>query len=359
MKAWDRLRLEVAIVENGNVYSWVGASRFEGDEALEKLAGRGPLGTGDFGLFLDEIFRSALLTFRGDEIVDGRPFLKFSYDVPIGRSGYKINIHEGWVRTAYSGTFRLDADSTDIASLTVRTAELPPASNACQAISEVDYGRALIHDRMILVPRETRLHAINPDGTQTRSVSTYANCREYASKSRMLFQAPPSGAEAGGEASAGAPPNPLPEGVHLDTRIVTPIDSDTAWAGDAIEAVLRSPLRDKKHKIAAPAGARLHGRLVRFGHISEPVEHFEIAVQLESIEINGQTVPLRAALYYGSKVMTEIIISRSPSSTARDDRAAGIGTFDFRVEHLRLKQLDSEWITLAPSNEADTGGETH
>jgi len=321
----------------------VGAPQFE-KGSLERVSGHGPLGSGDFGIFLIEIFGRAIVNFQGEEAVEGRRLLKYSYDMPIGRSGYKVRTDDGWVLTAYSGTFLLDPRSADIARLTVRTAELPQAPGpACLATSEVDYGRTQIHDRMILIPRETRLRTVRVDGSETFSVTTYASCREYASKSRVLTEAPQSGAE--GKAETRPLPSSLPEGLHFEARMVTSIDSDTAWAGDPVEAVLRSTLRDNKHNVIAPAGARLHGRLVYVGHKEEPFGHFEIGLQLESIEINGQAVPLRAARYYGPSVMTSRTVSRLPPFV-RDDSSAGIGTFVFRDDRLRLKHFDSDWVTI-------------
>jgi hypothetical protein len=354
LESWDRLRFEVAIVEHDNVYSWVGAPRFEQGN-LETLSGQGPLGNGDFGPFLSQIFTRAIVIFQKEETVDGRRLLKYSYDMPVGRSGYKVKTDEGWAATAYSGTFLLDPVSADITALTVRTAELPPAGPACFATSEVDYGRTPIHDRLILIPRETRLRTIRRDGSETLSATTFSSCREYASKSRMLLHAPPGSSQTSPEVRPAAI-RPLPEGLHLETRIVTLIDSDTAWAGDAIEAVLRSPVRDKKHNIVVPAGAPVHGRLVRVGHASEPFDHFEIGIELESLEINGQSVPLRAARYYSPSATTAIIISRSPAS-APDARSAGIGIFSFRGDHVRLKTLDTNWVTRAPSGEATPRGD--
>ena len=354
LRSWDRLRLEVAIIEDSYAFSWVGAPQFDKGN-LERMSGGGPMGTGDFGTFLLEIFRRAIVTFQGEEVVNGRRFLKYSYDMPIDRSGYNVKEDEGWVRTAYGGTFLLDPATTDITSLTVRTAELPQGGTGCLAISEVDYGRTPIHDRAILIPHETRLRTVRRDGSETLNLTTYSGCREYASKSRMLMEAPADSAGTGAEPQP-APPTGLPEGLHLDLRIMTPIDSDTAWAGDPIEAVLRSPVRDKKHNIVVPAGAHLHGRLVQVGHKSDLFDHFEIGVQLETVEINGQTVPLRAARYYRPNVMPQIRVSR-PGLLTRDDPAAGIGIFSFRTDHLRLKQLDAEWITIAPGEGAP--GETH
>src|SRR5262249_59621308 len=118
-----------------NGVSGVGATRFE-EGTLDKLAGRGPLGSGYFGFFLNDVLRRSNLAFRGQEPVNGHLRLKFDYDVPLERSGYRIKSGNGWVLTAFSGTFLLDPDANDIASLTVRTAELPEGANACQAISE-------------------------------------------------------------------------------------------------------------------------------------------------------------------------------------------------------------------------------
>jgi hypothetical protein len=348
LQSWDRLRLEVAIIENGNVYSWVGAPRFEKDN-MERLSGHGPLGSGDFGIFLAEIFGRAIVNFQGEEVAEGRRLLKYSYDMPIGRSSYKIKLNDAWVLTAYSGTLLLDPATADIVRLTVRTAELPQEP-ACLATSEVDYGRTAIHDRMILVPHETRLRTVRFDGTETLSVTTYSSCREYASKSRVLTEAP--AGVAGTEAGTRLLPSVLPEGLHFEARIVTAIDSDTAWAGDPIEAVLRSKLRDDKHNVVAPAGARLHGRLVYVGHKSEPFEHFEIGLQWESIEINGRDVLLRAARYLSPSVMTARIVSRLPAS-AQEDSSAGIGTFIFRDDHLRLKHFDTDWVTIGPESETE------
>jgi hypothetical protein len=346
---WDRLRLDVALVEGQNAYSWVGAPRFA-DDTIDKLAGRGPLASGDFGPLLRETLLRATVTFQGEEVLDGRRLLKYSYDMAIGKSDYKVKTHDGWARTAFSGTLLLDPETTDIARMIVRTAELPTNSAVCQAITEITYGRTSIHERMILIPRETRLRTIDRAGSESLSSTTFASCREYASTVRLLLN------EAGAEAIAQGPaepaatphraahaPSPLPAGLQFKARIITPVDSDTAAAGDPIEAVLRSPIRDKNHAVVAPVGTRLHGRLRRVEQWTDPGNYFRLGIQLESAEIAGSNVPLVAVRYPPAGFP----LRRTPP----DDAALGIGTFTFRDEHLRLKQLDSEWITIT----ADTG----
>jgi len=94
------------------------------------------------------------------------------------------------------------------------------------------------------------------------SDTTYANCREYSSTVKMIFGGETASAgPAAAAAPAPKPPAPLPAGLYFKAHITTPLDSDTAAAGDPIEAVLTAPIRDKKKNVNVPAGALLHGRL--------------------------------------------------------------------------------------------------
>jgi hypothetical protein len=346
LRGWDRLRLEVAIVDGDNVYSWVGAPRFESG-TLEQLAGRGPLNSGDFGPFLHSIFNGASVTFKGQEPAGKRRLLAYSYEMRAERSKYMVKTDAGWTATAYNGVFVLDPEANDIVSLTVRTAELPQSNPDCQAISEVEYGRTQIHDRMVLIPRETRLVTIDRQGSETQSLTVYASCREYASKTRMLFDAPPTaGARAGAVPPPLPAPTPMPSGLHFRGRIVTPIDSDTAAAGDPIEAVLRSPIRDKNVELA-PAGARLHGRLVGMEQRTMPLDSFRISIQFESIELKGRAVPLRAAPE--SSTIIGVSVFRTPVWVLPGDASPDVTAIVFRKAHLLLEKFDWSWTTLASS----------
>ena len=358
-RRWDRLRLEVAIVDRENVFSWVGAPRFE-TGTLEQLAGGGPLSSGDFGPFLHSIFTQASVTFQKEERTGDKRLLEYSYDLPLERSSYRVRGSDGWILTAYSGTFVLDSEAADIVSLVVRTAELPASTLSCQAISEVDYGRIPIHDRRVLIPRQTRLTIIDREGSETESQTSYASCREYASKTRMLFDSPPAAS-----ASPNDPPPikpaalAFPAGLHFRSRILSTIDSATAAAGDPIEAVLLSPIRDKGKKILAPAGALLHARLAGFEQRPAAIDpRFQrvvvpdlilVSVQLESIELNGKTVPLHAEADPLTTLGVSVFRRVTTSSQAPPEDAS---VFVFHVTSLHLKKLEWNWTTLpqAPEN---------
>lgn len=349
---WDRLRLEVALVEGGSVYSWVGAPRFT-DDTLDKLAGSGPLGSGDFGVFLDGILHRATLDFHGERVVDGSRLFEYSYEMPIGKSSYQVKIPDGWAITGYRGMLLLDPETSDLVQLVVRTDELPPASSACQATSEVSYRRTPIHQRMVLVPHETKLFTITSTGSESISQTSYANCREYSSTVKMIFGGETiSGGPGPGPSSSPAaePSAPLPAGMRFNAHITTPVDTDTAAAGDPIEAVLTAPMHDKKKVVVAPAGARLHGRLRTVKVSTGAFDMLQIGVQFESIEIQGKNVPLSAVFYQPPRAMFVGASSYRMRFAKPDDSFIG-GTFFSSDLHLHPRQFDSEWITVTPGEE--------
>jgi hypothetical protein len=346
---WDRLRLEVAIAEGQNVFSWVGAAKFEEDN-LEELAGIGPLGSGDFGSFLESVLSRASIGFQGEKAVHGRRLLEYSYDMPVSKSGYLVRTRTEWVPTAYHGTLLLDPNTADVVNLTVRTAELPDSNPSCQANSEVEYQRTAIHERMVLVPRETRLNTIDREGSEAISVTTYQSCREYSTKSRMLAVAPShdaTGPPAPAPEAPAPPTSPISPGLSFDCRIVTPINSDTAAAGDSVEGVLRSPINDKKNNFQIPIGARVRGRLIRFEQRSGMFDSFRVVVQWESIEVKGKPVPLHA--------VPEFLTGTGAVFVIDDDASPGGRTLVFHDERLRLQRFDWRWVTLTPGTEAKIG----
>jgi hypothetical protein len=183
------------------------------------------------------------------------------------------------------------------------------------------------------------------------SQTTYANCREYSSTVKMIFGGETTSAgPATAVTPAAEPPAQLPAGLHFHAHITTPLASDTAAAGDPIEAVLTAPMRDKKKEVIAPAGSLLHGRLRSVKSWIDPFDSLQIGVQFESVEIGGKKVPLSAILDAPPHAM--FVGANRMRFLKPDDSFIG-GTFFFNEGHLRPKQLDSEWITVAPDEKKD------
>jgi len=356
----DHLQLDVAIAENREIHSWPGASAFAEEEIRELVGSGGPFGSGDFAAFIAGIFGgSAAVKFSKARTVNGHALLEYTFEVSQGASNYATASSAGRIATAYGGSFLLDPQTADLVQLSVRTAELPAATEACQATSAIEYQRIGVHGQDVLIPRETDLRTTFRDGTETASVTSYSNCREYAGHAVLRFdvaEAAPKTSPARSEESSMTPPavSPFPLGLTFECRIVTPIDSDTP-AGRPIEALLRTPLRGTDGEILAGVGTKIHGRLVRLVEYTSPHNYFEADVRLDSIELNGTNPPLYAVLAHQppspGTVVHDLRENRFSDFAATAPR--NVGAFFFVQKHLDVRQWDSTWLITLP--EASTG----
>ena len=348
LSSWERLRLEVAIAGKREVFSWVGASRFE-EKSLQDLIGYGQTSTGDFGPFLYSVFFDhSSMQFDGETTSGGRRFYRFRYETPAIQSQYRLRAGPYQEVTAYSGIVLADPAAADIFRLTADSAPLAPASGYCRVENALDYGHVAIGGKEALIPLATRTAAIDLAGDTLLNESTYSGCREYVGESSLRFDEPESAPAASGappaEASALAS---IPAGLAFQARIVTLLDSETSAMGDPVEAVLRNRLRDRAGRTIAAAGARLQGRLTRFA-MHPAVSRtsgasFEIGVQFLSVEVAGRPAALRALP--GALAANASVMSVSPVTTA--DAENGVGRFVYKGVRLNLRQLDANWVTIA------------
>src|SRR5262249_54869295 len=132
-------------------------------------------------------------------------------------------------------------------------------------------------------------------GEESLNVTSYGNCHEFGSESVLRLD--PSSVDTTETEGSTSPSgeNAIPPGLHFDLRIVTPVDSDISATGDPVEAVLRSPFRDKKGNVLAAVGTHLHGRLAFLEYESQLRSLF-FFVLLESIDLNGTTTPISLIL---------------------------------------------------------------
>ena len=338
---WDRLRLDVAIADKHEVYSWVGASKFEENE-LKQFVGGGQSVTGDFASLLLSVFEDhPLMRFEREERVGRRILFEYSYETPIGSSHYQLKVSFLQFTVAYQGSVLLDPKTSDVVRVTARSAPLPEPTGYCEVTRELDYSRLPIGTGDALIPQRADSSAIDNNGVVMVYESDYSSCREYVGESALRFDDPEKSQlpAASGTTSPVNNFTPFPPGLAFNCTITTPIDSDTAATGDPFEGVLRTPISDASGKVLAPAGARIHGRLTAFKKYpasGTSKESFEIGLQLRSIELGGDRAPFAATM------MDE---ARSKAGSIRPKVHPGGGTLIFYEKKVHLANLDSKWIT--------------
>jgi hypothetical protein len=348
----DRLRLDVTMAERGEIFSWVGASKFD-DAGIENVVRNGPISTGAFGGFLIAVFKTDAKkwTFARNTVVDGRSLMEYSFQVLKSDSHYKVKFDDSWFNTAYTGTFEVDPETDDLVRMTVETGELPTATGQCQATTAMEFGMTQIGDAQFLLPRQARQRFVNPTGEEAENITGFTNCREYRGESTVTFFRGPEPLAAGGTPSAAAKPLALPDGSRFSFELTTPIRSDTAAAGDAFAGKLVEPLRGARNQMLVPKGTVIDGHLIRVQSFRVPAA-VEVVLRPEALEVKGSRVPLTAVRDWGRAMAErrskgfkgiEIILPLPGEDNS--------GVFRFSGEHVLVpKGFQSQWRTVPSRN---------
>jgi hypothetical protein len=293
-RSTDRLRFDVAMLPQGEIFSWVGASRFE-DRGIAQLVRRGPMGTGAFGSFLTVVFDQDVKEFVFQKVIeeDRRKFLEYAFDVPAADSHYRVQVDDFWIHTPYSGTFQVDAASGTVVRFAARTAELPEAAGSCMTDTALELAKVHIGTSDFLLTQKARQRFIAPNGQEIENTTTLADCREYLGESKVTFETSDPG-PAPHKRPAEERPRVFSPGLRFGLALARPIDSTTAAAGDGFEARLVTPLRDSRNGLAAAAGALIRGRIVRVEAIHTKPAELVMVLRPETVEVGNRAVEIRA-----------------------------------------------------------------
>jgi hypothetical protein len=300
----DRLRLDVLLATDREVYSWAGAKRFE-DGEIDKLIPEGAMGTGLFAALLLSVFQveTPRFVFAGDTALNGRRLFEYSYTVSVDESHYRVKAGKQWIISGYTGSLPVDPQTAELVRFSVRSEELPAATSLCEVDSTMEYGKVALGGIDYLVPTATRERFISRVGSEEENNIAFTSCREYLAESTVEFGASTPGT---GRASVPSPDSlRLPAGLPVIVDITTAIDSDRAAAGDRIEGRLAEAVQDAHGTTLVPEGAVLEGRLMRvethhatalegrlMGSHNATSQGITIALRWETLAINGAKVPL-------------------------------------------------------------------
>ena len=346
----DRLRLDVAMIATGEMYSWVGESRFNDGDLLD-MVHEGALTTGTFSSFLIAIFRSdsANFTYNGDTTQDGRTLSEFGFSVSYEKSHYLWGEGQRQLITGYDGTFLVDPKIADLVQLVIRTNRLPSETAACYASTTLDYARVRLKGTDFLLPTASRLRIFHTDGGEAENDTVFSNCHEFLGESTISFDAPPDAGLKGTPSSPASHALVIPEGLPFLVTLTQGIDTATAAAGDPVKAKLITPIEDGSN-VLVPAGAAVTARIVRIRQYYSKAPAVSLDIKLETIEVGGVLMRLTATPDTGQsfqKSKKGALQRRVElgNLSSLEDRSTNFVFRDVQLPYLIPSDLESMWVT--------------
>jgi hypothetical protein len=290
----DRLRLDVAVVDGEESFSWAGASRFETNH-VDELVASGAINNGEFVSFLLSIFGGET------DSISFRPLSLFTFNVPQTRSHYTFHRRGGAGRqiTGYHGSFRVDPETADLRFLTILADEFPAEDATCSVEDTMNYHRVRIGNGDFLLPSVATLDILYQNGGESVNETRYSSCREYTGDSTIRFDddaAPaaetmPEKSTSGLAASRGLQQGKLPPGLLFRIALASPISSQTAAAGDAITGIVLGEVKDSTVGQIAHENDIVHGRILQLEQNMFPA-FWMIAIRFDSLEHGGVERPI-------------------------------------------------------------------
>jgi len=355
----DVLRLEVGFVDHKEVYAWPGSGKFE-DKPIHDMVSGGAIGNGSFALHVRGVFLGGAATFThvGERVLNGRALLRYDYDVPNFRSGYRIRVRPQEGVAAYRGSIYVDPRSLDLVRLDVNTYDIPPHLPVASTEETLEYARVPIGEQTFLLPQSSEMVLRDLQGNESRNRLRFTQCRQFAGESVLRF----AGAdEVDSLPSLTAPPVALtppsrvtlPSGLGLDLKLNQPIDITTSAIGDQLTATV---MRDVKRKgvLLIPKGARVTGRLVKMERRRMPrMLAWAAGVEFTHIEWANSYGDLHVELVAAPPTLNSTAIGQRTYTITRETLAnPQTGILYIRGETGKIPAgTRTAWRTLAPIEE--------
>jgi hypothetical protein len=345
----DRLRLDVAIIDHNESYSWVGEDRFQ-DQSLSEMVRLGATSTGAFGSFLQAIFMSDGATYK----FKARRALEYSFEVPLWRTSYLVANQAVSRLTPYSGVFTVDAETLDLLRLEIHADSLDPELQMCELTTTLDYTQIRMNNVDFLLPAEADSLVVNTDGHQSLNHTVFSGCHQFTGESKLIFDDP--AASAPPVSRAPVQPLEMPPGLTLSIALAQVIDPAKDAAGDVVKGILKMPLTLPASGTTIPKGAVLNGRIFELIQLfGEDETSVEFGIKWESMEFGGAKRPLALSVQSAVPGTAKAdSVSASPHARGFPSKETHVGYFlisGVRKNYRIPVGFESVWKTLpaAPS----------
>jgi hypothetical protein len=307
----DRVRVEVAYVNGAELYAWPGSTKFEEMDLRKAIPGKGAFSTGNFGERLMNAYLMGLpLQFAGRDTVKGQVAWKFTQSIPAVISRFDIIVPPARATAGYNVTAWHDAANLELLRFELLADDLPKEFPLRRSFEAVEYEAVQVNGQPVRLPVMTELSMTTRGGVEDRTVSTFSNCREYKSESKLTFEEPaPVQANPAPQAASTAD---LPAGVEVQVKLDAAVDLRTAALGDPVTMTVSRDVIVKGRK-ALSQGAHVTSRWKLIECKDEPFAYCFAILEAESFEDGS-----RSGRFRGSLVSPSMEPRLWPSSSGLD-----------------------------------------
>ena len=299
MQTRDTVRLEVLYAGKKELYSSPGERNFSAVTPSEYVT-NGMSQDGLFGGYLDNIVvgGTALLTYRGEEELNGIRTARYDFSIPGYLEPLELNLGPlGRGNVGLKGTFWADPESKNVLRLAIQPDDIPASLPVASGEWVLNYAAVRIGEYDIMVPQSVVSQMQMRSGQIDRNVLELTHCRAFEAESSISFGSPAS-------SPSSAPPPPLllgaepgavtqfPAGVRLTVTLQTTVNEKTP-VGTPLEArladVVQSHSRSnrKTATTAIPDGALVRGRVRRVEKRAGADGLFLVALEFCDVEVDG------------------------------------------------------------------------
>ena len=312
----DRLRLDVAVGADQEMFSWHGEKAFQ-TEKIDALVGEGPIHSGSYFGFLSSIFLegTAQIDYVGLRAEGSHQVAVFQYTLPMAESKFDTETEMGPVVLGYHGEFTVDPVSHSLQRLTViaEEREVPESARLCSLHLDTRYEVVNLNGNGFRLPATVEMTLLDRNREIKHTSTKYQDCRQYLAESQLRFDAPP----ASSAPTTAQPLKELPPGLTVTIRITSDTNPAHSWGGDPVTGELWDDLIDEHGTVLAAKGALVKGRLLRMETFLKPQRSYVAAIQFEQVaDYSLHLKPTTETDMHGSASMPRRLqLDNSPGSS--------------------------------------------
>jgi hypothetical protein len=284
----DIVQLEVFYSGGHEWYGAPGGQAMADNDPTHFIAS-GMIGTGDFGISLNNILASARFTYAGKEERYGRISEKYAFHFTADPGAFRISVPGGEGPVGEQGFLWADPNTLDLIRMEYNATDIPPYLPVDSQSTGIDYGRVSIGDRDILLPQRADENLVLGKNIESFSHVEFSQCRSFETETTIHFGDAPAPQPQGAPAPLPAQPAAIPALLKVTVELTGPISNEDA-VGARIEGRVAENV-SKKGKLVLPAGAIVHGRIRR-------MEHFDENTWIIGLEFTEVETPAGRQLFY-------------------------------------------------------------